>query len=202
MEPRRKSLPKIEMETAHEIFYDATGISNTTIDKALRLILLNYTAPKKLKEKLLVPKAVSRITGEEITYLNVTDAIKLFEPYLPQEFTESRPPYSIMANKIAVSKLLETTSFVDLNTMIQQYFVTRRSDEYRPMVGTILEFCTVKFTKIQDFLRPKNGGTRYSLANIPGEVRGEFNKKHQATLDRLTAEKERVNAEFQKSKLE
>lgn len=172
--------------------YDDKDLS----EKDLVEIVFNSLSAPKVETKKSYTK-----DGIEITHQMICDAIKLFEPHFPQEFTESRPPYSVKPVLTAMSKILETTSFVNLNTMIQQYFVIKRDEAFRPLTGTILEFCTTKFVKIQDFLRPKSGGARYSLANIPGEKKGEFNEKHKNKLDKLTQDRERVNREF-KEKME
>lgn len=160
--------------------------------------LVDYIYNEFNKKEEVEEEEVSYIkeTSVKITYDMVNIAISLFEPHLPHEFIKRNSVYARPPVRSVVKKVLETTSITDLNTMIQQYFVDKRDEQFRPSVGTIYEFCTIKFVKIQDFLRPKNSPTRYGLANIPGEVMGEFNKKHKEKIAKLTADKERVNKEF------
>lgn len=190
------------MSTAHTIFYEETGIEiSLAIDSAIRKILQNYTAPRKAKvlEADDIKEEVSTVrdTGEKIIPEMVNAAISLFEPHLPHEFMGRNNAYARNPVRIAVKKMLETVTLDRLNTMVQQYFVTRRAEQFRPSVGTIYEFCTSKFAKVEDFLGRQNS-SRYSLNSIPGEVKGEFNIKHKEKLDKLTEDRKRVNEEFKK----
>lgn len=163
--------------------------------------LVDYIYNEFNKKEEIEEEEVSYVkeTSVKITYDMVNIAISLFEPHLPHEFMKRNSVYMRKPVRAVVKKVLENVSIADLNTMIQQYFVDRRDDQFRPSVGTIYEFCTTKFVKIQDFLRPKSGGARYSLANIPGEKRGEFNDKHKEKMDKLREDRDRVNREFQES---
>lgn len=204
MKQKRKKLQPGEASTAHTIFYEETGIEiSVAIDKAIKRILLNYTAPRKPKvvDGVEEKKEVSYVkeTGEAITDEMIVVAISLFEPHLPHEFTGRSVAYARNPVRAAVSKMLETVSLDRLNTMIQQYFVTRRTEQFRPSVGTIYEFCTSKFTKVEDFLA-RQGNSRYSLNSIPGEVKGEFNVRHKDKLEKLAEDRRRVNEEFRKLK--
>lgn len=181
----RKIINSNTEEDIVNFFYEALKTKKRVVKKPAKKVVTPIVEESYIKEN-----------GRVITPEMVNAAISLFEPYLPHEFIKRNSVYARNPVRTVVKKVLETVSLISLNTMIQQYFVDRRDDQFRPSVGTIYEFCTTKFVKIQDFLRPKSGGTRYGLANIPGEKRGEFNEKHRSTIDKLTADKERVNREF------
>jgi len=98
-------------------------------------------------------------TGSEIN-----DAIALFLVILPGDFIGAKTAFAKPATREAVKALLKRYTLGQLRELIRKYD-EGKADQYRPQVGTVYEFCTIKLAKVEAYVAKSGGGGLY--ANKP-----------------------------------
>lgn len=82
----------------------------------------------------------------------VNDAIALFLPIFPGDFTGKSSAFAKQPTRRAVEALLKRYSVDEIKTLIKKYD-DKRADRFRPEAGTVYEFCTFKLAKIEAYLQ-------------------------------------------------
>ena len=99
-------------------------------------------------------KSSGSIPGEEIEPTSgskIYEAIELFRPILPGDFIGSRSAFKKKSTREAVEGLLRIYTLDQIAELIWRYY-KGRYEQYRPQVGTVLEFATTKLAKIIQFV--------------------------------------------------
>lgn len=94
----------------------------------------------------------------EKTTDTVNDAIALFLTILPGDFIGSKNAFAKPPTREAVAALLKRYTVKQLKDMIAKYDAGK-TDQYRPQVGTVYEFCTTKLAKIEAYVSKNVAGS-------------------------------------------
>lgn len=94
----------------------------------------------------------------------VNDAIALFLPYFPGDFTGKSSAFAKKPTRSAVEALLKRYSLDELKELLRKYD-TKKTDKFRPEAGTVYEFCTSKLAKIESYLS-KSAGNLWAQRSI------------------------------------
>lgn len=95
----------------------------------------------------------------------INDAIALFLPLLPGDFVGKQSAFAKPPTRKAVQALLERYDLDQIRELIRKYD-EGKEDQYRPQVGTVYEFCTVKLAKIEAFVGKKTGNKLWAQRSI------------------------------------
>jgi hypothetical protein len=95
----------------------------------------------------------------------INEAIALFLPYFPGDFTSKfRNAFAIPATRDAVEALLQRYDVPGIRELLRKYEAAK-TDRFRPEAGTVFEFCTYKLAKIESFLA-KSAGNLWAQRSI------------------------------------
>lgn len=176
------------------------GTKKSGVKKNTSLKTNGNTTESKTVDRL--PRgAVPRETPENTTPSNgalVNEAIALFLPILPGDFIGKRTAFAKPPTREAVEELLKRYSISDLKELIRKYDA-KKADKFRPEVGTVYEFCTIKLAKIESFVAKEGGLWAQKSISTP-EYRAEDDKRIRKGLEaRREKTWERVKDYFQKT---
>lgn len=102
--------------------------------------------------------------SEDTIGKKVNDAIALFLPYFPGDFTGKSSAFAKKPTRSAVAALLKRYSPDELKELLRKYD-SKKTDKFRPEAGTVFEFCTFKLAKIESYVS-KSAGNLWAQRSI------------------------------------
>lgn len=102
----------------------------------------------------------------------VNDAIALFLPIMPGDFIGARTAFAKKPTREAVAALMKRYTIAQLKDLIQKYDAGK-TDQYRPQVGTVYEFCTLKLSKIEAFVAKRSNQGVYAQKAVSSPEHGK-----------------------------
>ncbi|MFA5696212.1 MAG: hypothetical protein WC917_01965 [Bacilli bacterium] len=87
---------------------------------------------------------------------SVNEIIALFLKIVPGDFVGKSSAFAKPPTRVAVQALMERYTKVQIQDLIDKY-AKGKTDPYRPSVGTVYEFCTIKLAKVEAYVS-KTGG--------------------------------------------
>lgn len=170
----------ITVDNINTIDADASKTKNNGIKKTVAI-------KKLVKKNTPTPKPPSPDP-------RINDAIALFLQILPGDFIGAKTAFAKPPTREAVGVLLKRYSLDALQDMIQKYDAGK-SDEYRPGVGTVYEFCTSKLAKVEAYVSKSQSGGLWAHRSIStpeqSKVRDEqYQKKMDTVLEDQKKSKE------------
>lgn len=122
------------------------------------------------------------------------DAIALFLPILPGDFVGKSSAFAKPPTREAVGALLKRVGLEGIREMIKKYDAGK-TDQYRPQVGTVYEFCTTKLAKVEAYVGKNTGIGTYAsrLTSSPEHSKNHdelIRKKQEADREKMRLAKE------------
>ena len=137
---------------------------------------------KKTKTKKQKEEVKPQPEYDTATNLAIGETIQMFQTLFPIEFAQKKV-YAVMSIRHAVHGLLQVYTKEQIRGIIEEY-ARRKSEQFAPSAGTICEFCTYKFSKIEQFLNRKS--SRPHLQDYQAKNVGADDPRVQEIIKRIT----------------
>ncbi|MCR4261111.1 MAG: hypothetical protein NUV96_02165 [Candidatus Colwellbacteria bacterium] len=145
------------------------------------------------------------VTGEDsVTISDQSDGLKLnkaiglFQSILPGDFIGAKTAFAKPPTREAVAALLARYSLSEIKTLITKYD-EGKTDQYRPHVGTVYEFCTTKLAKVEAFVETKMGKLWAHRSISTPEQRADSDARIQRIIERGREKTRRAKEEWLKT---
>lgn len=136
----------------------------------------------KKKTKKKEKKEKPQPEYDTATNILLCETIQMFQILFPLEFVQ-KSVYGVKSIRHAVYGLLQVYTKDQIRSIIEDY-ARRKDEQFAPSAGTICEFCTYKFAKIEQFLHRKSN--RPHLQDYQAKNVGVDDPRVQEIIRRIT----------------
>ena len=147
-----------------------------------------------LKEK--VADEVASTPKEKTDGQKINEILSLFLRILPGDFIGSKSAFAKPATREAVLALSKRYSVEQIKDLISKY-ESGKTDQYRPQVGTVYEFCTIKLAKIEAFVAKKPNVLWAQRSVCTPEQSDVRDKQYEAVMEASRERSRRNKAEWE-----
>lgn len=123
-------------------------------------------------EPELTPLDLANMEIEKELGRQVNKILDVFYLVFPGDFVGKATPFTKLPVRAAVKAAIKTYGVEKLEDMIKKYD-EGKTDQYRPAVGTVLEFCTYKLAKVEAYISKNRSSGLYSQKPISSEAHGK-----------------------------